>query len=159
MPTVDSFNVDHDLEFITQDMIPFDAYLLIALVFVIEKATNKSLPIVTDGASGFVISSSETQAKNNWTYNSGAGPTTVEVRSSLIQIAVKRSQLARAFTCAVCLIIINSALTISSAYVTFLAVVRREAVNDTVLLLPVTLVLVIPALRSLYPGTPPFSCR
>jgi len=26
MPTVDSFNVDHDLEFITQDMIPFDAY-------------------------------------------------------------------------------------------------------------------------------------
>ena len=37
-----------------------------------------------------------------------------------------------------------------------LSFVRREGVNDTVLLLPVTLVLVIPALRRLYPGSPPF---
>ena len=150
--------MDFDLGTSTRDMVPFDVYSLTALVFVIEKATNKSLPVITfeagEGTSGFVISSFEVPKKSSWTYNPGTGPTTVVVESSLISITVKRSQLAQAFT--VCLLIINSALTVGSAYITFLAVARREAVNDTVLLLPVTVVLVIPALRSLYVGSPPF---
>ena len=66
----------------------------------------------------------------------------------------KRSLLTQAFT--VCLLVINSALSIGSAYVTFLAVVRKGAVNDAVFLFPVTVVLTIPALRGLYPGSPPF---
>ena len=150
--------MDFDLGTSTRDMVPFDVYSLTALVFVIEKATNKSLPVITfeagEGTSGFVVSSSEAPKKSSWTYDPGTGPATVVVESSLISITVKRSQLAQAFT--ICLLIINSALTVGSAYITFLAVVKRETVNDTVLLLPVTVVLVIPALRSLYVGSPPF---
>jgi hypothetical protein len=158
MSMVDSFSVDHTLEYITRDMVPFDAYALNAIVFAIEKGTNESLPISTfaagEGVSGFVISSYQVEAKYNWMHDSGTGPTPVKVQSSVIYIGVERSRLAKAFT--VCLLIINSALTVGSAYVTLLALVRREVVNDTVLLLPVTIVLTIPALRSLYVGSPPF---
>ena len=54
------------------------------------------------------------------------------------------------------LALINSALTISSAYITLLVVVRREKMNDSFLVLPVTVVLTIPALRGLHVGSPPF---
>ena len=150
--------MDYDLVTTTWDAVPFDAYSHSAMVFVIEKATNKSLPIFTsttgEGVSGFVIQSTEEQTETNWTQNSETVSTTVTVEASLIKITVKRSLLAQAFT--VCLLITNSALAVGSAYVTLLAVVRREAVNDTVIFFPVTVVLTIPALRSLYPSSPPF---
>ena len=139
-------------------MVPFDAYSLRALVFVIEKATNESLPVFTattgEGVSGFAILSVEEQAKAFWIHDSEAGQTPVTVSASRISITVKRTLLAKAFT--VCLLVVNSALTVGSVYVTLLAVVRREAVNDSVFFFPVTIVLTIPALRSLYPGSPPF---
>ena len=78
----------------------------------------------------------------------------VAVKGCLFGTTVERSLLVRAFT--LCLLIINSALTIGSAYVTLLAVTRRERVNDAVFFFPVTVVLTIPALRGLYPGSPPF---
>ena len=150
--------MDHDLETTTWDTVPFDAYSHRAMVFVIEKVTNKSLPVFTsttgEGVSGFRTHSSEEQTETNWTHDSETGSTTVTVKASLITIGVKRSLLAQAFT--VCLLITNTALAVGSAYVTLLAVVRREAVNDTVLFFPITVVLTIPALRSLYPSSPPF---
>ena len=150
--------MEFDLGSSTRDMVPFDVYSISALVFVIERETNASLPIITfeaaEGTSGFSISSVASPKNSSWTYDPGTGPSTVVVDSSLINITVKRSRLAQAFTLS--LLIINSALTVGSAYITFLSLVRREAVNDSVLLLPVTVVLVIPALRALYPGAPPF---
>jgi len=139
-------------------MVPFDVYYLNALAFVIEKATNRSVPIITfatgEGAENFVVSSIQTQAKNNYTYNPGTGPTTVEVESSLVFITVKRSKLAQAFT--VCLLLVNTALAICATYITLLVIVRRDGMNDGVLLLPVTIVLTIPTLRGLFVGSPPF---
>ena len=139
-------------------MVPFDVYYLYALVFVIEKATNKSIPIIAFAAGetpdNFVISSIQLQAKSNYTYDPGTGPTTVEVDSNLITITAKRSPLAQAFT--VCLMSVNSVLAISSTCVTLLVLFSREGVDNAVLLLPVTIVLTIPALRSLYVGSPPF---
>ena len=150
--------MEHDLETTTWDTVPFDAYSHSAMVFVIEKATNKSLPIFTstagEGVSGFATQSSDEQTETNWTYDSETGSTTVTVKASLITITVNRSLLGQAFT--VCLLFTNSALAVGSAYVTLLAVVRREAVNDTVFFFPVTVVLTIPALRGLYPSSPPF---
>jgi len=150
--------MDFDLGSSTRDMVPFDVYSLSALVFVIEAATNASLPVITfeagEGTSGFDISSIATPKKSSWTYDPGTGPNTVVVDSSLINITVKRSRLAQAFT--LCLLIINSALTVGSAYITFLTIFRRDVVNDAVLLLPVTVVLTIPAIRALYVGSPPF---
>ena len=153
-----TFNVDHSLDFVTLEAVPFDAYLLTAFVFVIERATNKSVPILRfaagDGPDDFVLSSVNRRMNSTWTYDSETGPTTVVVESNVIDITVKRSQLARAFT--ICLLFINTALTVGSVYVTLLVIVRREAVNDALLLLPVSTVLTIPALRSLYVGSPPF---
>jgi len=150
--------MDHDLETSSWDAVPFDAYSHRAMVFVIEKATNKSLPIFTsttgEGVSGFVTRSAEEQTETSWTHNSETGSITATLGASLIAITVERSLLSQAFT--VCLLFTNSALAIGSAYVTLLAVVRREAVNDTVIFFPVTVVLTIPALRSLYPSSPPF---
>lgn len=158
MNVLNVFNVDHSLDFGDPGSVPFDTYSLSALAFVIEKATNKSVPIITfaagEGPDNFVVSSIRAQTKNNYAYDSGTGPTTVEVGSSMIVMTVKRSQLARAFT--VCLLLINTALTIGSAYITLLVVFRRGGMNDTVLLLPVTIVLTVPALRGLYVGSPPF---
>ena len=140
------------------DMIPFDAYSLTVFAFVIEKATNSSTPVVAfiapDAPDNFVISSTEEMAMNNYTYDSGTGPTVTEVQSSVVFIEVARSQFARAFT--MCLLLINWAFTIGSIYVVLVVAIRDGGKNDTVLLLPVTIILTIPALRELYIGSPPF---
>lgn len=152
------FDVDHSIDFFAPGMAPFDTYSLSALAFVIDKATNDSVPLITlaagDGPDNFVISSYNVSTTTNYTYDSGTGPTWVEVDSGVIVMKAKRSQLAKAFT--MCLLVINSALTVGSAYVTLLVVVRRERIKEAVILLPVTIVLTIPALRGLYVGSPPF---
>jgi len=139
-------------------MVPFDFYFLNAFVFVIEKATNRSVSIITfatgEGAENFVVSSSMMQTKNNYTYDPGTGPTTVEVESGVVFITVKRSRLAQVFT--VCLLLVNTALTICSSYITLLVFLRTDGMHDGVFLLPVTIVLTIPALRGLFVGSPPF---
>ena len=71
-----------------------------------------------------------------------------------IYITVKRTILAKAFT--MCLLLVNTALAIGSAYITLLVVIRREETNEGVLLLPVTIILTIPAIRTLFVGSPPF---
>ena len=139
-------------------LVPFDAYVLTALMFVIEKATNKSVPIIAlaagEGPDNFVVSSFEDETRSNYTYNPGTGPTTVEVDSNAVVMIVKRSQLAKAFT--LCLFIVNIGLAFGSTYVTFVAFSRRGKVHEGVLLLPVTIILTIPTLRGLYAGSPPF---
>ena len=154
----DSFKMDHDLKTNTWDTVPFDIYGFTVNAFVIEKATNKSLHVHTstagEGVSGFTISSVEQQIETTWTPELEIGRTTIGVQSSSITIIVERTRLVKAFT--VCLLITNSALTICSAYVTLLVVTRRERMNDAVLFFPITVVLTVPAIRSLYPGSPPF---
>ena len=149
--------MDHGVDY-ADGTVPFDGYHFTAFVFAIEKATNKSVPIVVfaagDGPENFILSSVEQQMNSTWTYDSMAGPITVVVESSVVEITVKRSQLAQAFT--VCLLLVNAALAAGSVYVTLLVFVRREGVNDALLLLPVTTILTIPALRALYVGSPPF---
>lgn len=152
------FDVVHSLDFVARDTVPFDTYSLGALVFVIEKATNKCVPIVAfaagEGPANFAVSSFQVETRSKYTYDSGTGPATVEVTSRVIQITVKRSQIAKAFT--MCLFIVSTALAVGSAYITFLVFFEEEGVDRAVLLLPVTIILTIPALRDLYPGSPPF---
>ena len=150
--------MNHVVDNGSPNLVPFDTYSVSALAFVIEKGTNNSVPIATfaacQGSDNFVISSVETPTARNYTYDPGTGQITVEVESSTIKITAKRSQLAQTFT--MCLLLINWALTIGSTFVTLVVVVRKERVHEGVLLLPVTLVLTVPALRDLYVGSPPF---
>jgi len=137
---------------------PFDVYLFSFLVYAVEKGTNKSIPTVTltvdEARDDFDISSFEVEMVNNYTYDSGTGPTTINVHSKIAHVEAKRSQFAQALT--MCLLLFNWALTTGSIYIVVLVVFKRERINDAVLLLPVTIILTIPALRNLYPGSPPF---
>jgi len=151
--------VEHSLGGFTQHLTPVDTHRFTATVFAIEKATNRSVPIIAfavgEGPSNFVVHSVVNPlGRNNYTYDSATGPTTVEVESMVIVIHIERSQLTRAFT--LCLLLINLALTVGSVYVTVLVLTRRERIHEGVFLFPVTVILTIPALRNLYPAEPPF---
>ena len=154
-----TFEVDHSIDYPSPYMVPFDSYSLTATAFVIEKATNESVPIVTftagEATDNFIISSRNmSNMRNKFTYNPGTGSRTIEVGSGMIEVKAKRSSLAQAFT--ICMLFINWALTIGSMYITITLLARKEKMDAAVLLLPVSIVLTIPTLRSLYVGTPPF---
>jgi hypothetical protein len=112
------FDVDHDIDISTVPMAPFDACSLTVSTFAIENATNRIVSIVTFAAGeapdNFVISSVEAETKSNYTYDSRAGLTTVEVQSGVIDIEAGRTRLAREFTLG--LLLVNWALTIGSTY-------------------------------------------
>ena len=154
-----AFEMTHKIFYSYPNAVPFDEYTFSASGFMIEKATNKSLPIAILTATGsrnnFVISSGTwIPTKNNFTYDSGTGPITVEVDSGWMEFEAKRSQFTRAFT--MCLFLINWALTIGSIHITLLVVFGGEKMDSAVLLLPITIVLIIPTLRGLYVGSPPY---
>jgi len=138
-------------------MAPFDTYSFNISAFVIEKATNVSIPIVTltagQAPNNFDISSVDAETTSNYTYDSETGPTTINAHSKIAHFKLKRSRSAQTLT--ICLFLVNWALTVGSVYIVF-TVFRGEETDDAVLLLPVTIVLTIPTLRSLYPGLPPF---
>jgi len=138
-------------------MVPFDTYEFFTSVFVINKGTNESVPIVTfaagEVADNFLLTSKELRTMNNFTYDSGTEQKSVNVESRVIRIEAKRSQLAKAFT--ICLLLINWALAIVSIHITLL-VLQKKKVATAILALPVTIVITIPTLRGLYVGSPPF---
>ena len=157
--TLNVFSMEHRIDVLASDSLPFDSYAVETLAFVVEKATNKSVPIITfaagEGPNGFIVWSTEESVTSTFTYDSGTGaPTTVEVPSRIALISITRSRLVRAFT--MCLLLVDSGLAVGSTYVMLLVFFRREGLDSTVLLLPVTIVLTIPTLRSLYPDSPPF---
>ena len=158
MNFLNTFQVDHDIDYPYPDMVPFDTFSFASSVFVIEKATNKSVPTVSftpgKAADNFVVSFDVgTFTKNNFAYDSGTGKVTAKVQSRWIRFKAERKWLARAFT--LFMFLINWSLAIGSIYITLLVVLRREKMDTTVLLLPVTIVLIIPTLRSLFDGSPP----
>jgi hypothetical protein len=114
--------VDHDVDASTMAMDSFDTYSLAVSVFVIEKATNRSVPTVAFAAGGApgnsAISSVGIKTKSNYTYDSGTGPATVEGESSVIHIEEKGTRLAQAFT--LCLLLFSWALAIGSTYIMLL---------------------------------------
>lgn len=81
----------------------------------IEKATNKTVPIITfaagEGPGNSVISSFDVKTRSDYIYDPGAGPTTVEIDSCVVL----------------------SVLAIGSTYVTFLVIFGREGVDNAVL--------------------------
>ena len=155
---INSFDVDHSLGLLYLDAVPFDWYRFDTNAFVIEKATNKSVPIVAfaanEGPDTSVVSTTSESTKNEFTYDSGTGPTTVSVESSLVSVDITRTQFAQAFT--MCLLLVNCALTVASVYITVLVLIGTDQKDPAIVLLPVTLVLTVPTIRGLFVGSPPF---
>ena len=146
--------------FFDQQLIaPFDDYWVSAYAFAIDKATNQSVHITrfatADPLDNFVTVSRDTDTVNEFTYKTANGTAvTIQAESRALEVHVRRSVLARAFT--MCMLLVNWALTIGSLYVTLVMLVRRERMSEAVLALPITMVLTIPAIRSLFIGSPPF---
>jgi hypothetical protein len=147
--------VGHSVDFVNTGMAPFDGYSLSISAFVIERETGNPVPIVklTAGQApdNFDISSFETWTMSTYTFDSGAGQTTMEVLSRVVYIEAKRSRFAQALT--LCLFLVNWALSVSSIYIVLLVISGTEGARDAVLVLPVTIVLTIPTIRNLYPGS------
>ena len=158
-PGLVSFDMEHKILTGNQYSTPFDKYTFTAFAFVVERATNKSIPItifaVGDSAPGdFTTTSVEVQATSNFTYDTNNGPITTEVESYTMSAAVTSSTRARILTFS--MFLINWALTISSAVIALVVYSRDGDVKDGVSLLPITVITAIPAIRSLYASSPPF---
>lgn len=138
---------------------PLDQYNFTALVFVIEKDTNKSVPITTfvvgdAGPADFTTTSVELPTTNNFTYDAGNGPTTVEVNSTTVFATVKHSNRARSLTFS--MFVINWVLTLCSVVIALIVLRRQGGLSDGIAFLPLTVILSTPTIRSLYVGSPPF---
>ncbi|KAJ7730387.1 hypothetical protein DFH07DRAFT_173933 [Mycena maculata] len=131
---------------------PFDTYD-IATVFVAINPVNAStaLPIlrltVVDAVGSFLPATEETAATG--TLNASA----VAARVATIHLA--RTELAKAFT--LVLFVVNWALAIAVLYlIVVAAVLPATDVSEGVLLVPLTVILTIPALRALFVDAPEF---
>lgn len=130
---------------------PYDDYVLDVEAFVIDTATNESLPILklsaADPTDNF-YADRQVDWDTESTFNGGRVP------SRHFTMRVKRSFLSKIFT--IILLIVNWFLTAGCLRITLLSVVGHKEMGDGVLLLPITVILTIPALRQLYVGSPPF---
>ena len=138
---------------------PFVRYKFVAFVFVIDKATNKSIPIIgfiidDPGPTNFKTLYNDTPARNNFTYNAATGPVTAEVESHIMTGEIVYSFHATALIffmfllCwALCLWSMHIARTVSK---------RGLEAKDGATFLPITLIFSVPTIRSLYLGSLPF---
>jgi len=155
-----SFKTEHEIEDGYQYLAPNDEYSFSAFVFVIERTTNKSIPIdtfeiQTTGPGDFGTKSDSFSTTNAFTYNAGSGPITVNVTSSTMFASVVRSAPARALTYS--MFAINWILVVCSIVTTSVAFNRGGEKSDVgITLLPITVILTIPTIRSLYVGSPSF---
>ena len=142
-----------------QYLTPLDRYNFTAFAFVIEKATNKSVPIATfavgdAGPADFTTTSVDVLTRNNFTYGTEDGAATVEVASHTISTKVEHSTRAQALTFS--MFAINWVLTLCLVAIPLIVFRRQGEVKDGVAFLPITVILTIPTIRSLYAGSPPF---
>ena len=152
--------MEHTIETGNRYDTPLDCYSFTAFVFVVERATNKSVPItafaVGDiGPADLTTTSVATPTRNQFTYDTeDGGSATVEVESRTIFAQVKYSTRGRAITLS--MFAINWVLTLCSVVIALIVLGQRGKMKDAVALLPITVILSIPAIWNLYVGSPPF---
>ena len=72
--------------------------------------------------------------------------------SKHLRVRIKRSFLVKIFT--IIVLVVYWLLTTGCLHITLLSVVGHKELGDGVLLLPITVILTIPALKTLYVGSP-----
>ena len=149
--------MDHNIASGIQYFAPNDWYSFSAFAFAIDKATNTSVPILTfeigsAGAGDFSTNSDVIPSRNNFTYNAGSGPTTIQVDSHTLDAGIGRSVPARALTYS--MFAINWVLAVCSIITTSVTFDKGGEIG--VAFLPITVILTIPTIRNLYVGSPPF---
>ena len=157
-----TFNTEHDIDLGKPEYhAPSDWYSFFVSTFVIETDTNTSVPIVffglmNSGAGDFSVSSvpDGVPSSNQFTYDGKGGPTTVTVDSYTLYPVIQRSRHGKALI--YFMFAINWILTLCSIITTSVIFNQEGQVKDGVALLPITVILAVPTIRDLYPGSPPF---
>ena len=154
-----TFSTEHIIDLVKpQYYAPEDWYSCTLLTFFIDKDTNTSPPIamvefINSGPGDFSASLTWNWSRNNFTYNTAGGPATVEVQSIVLFPTISRSKRGKALTYS--MLTVNWVLTACSMITTSAMLSWGVVVKDGIALLPVTVILSIPAIRNLYAGSPP----
>lgn len=129
---------------------PFDTYFLDSSVIALDSSTNESLPLltyypvdVTNNFSPYVLQDLATQSASNGTITT----------SRFMRMTFRRTAFTQFFVMS--LFIVNWALTAVVLYITLRAN-EGDDVGESILLLPLSVIVTIPALRALWVGAPPF---
>ena len=150
------FETEHELHASDHFPVPFDSYTFQAFVFAISPVSNRSVDIarftVPSSPDGFTVYSTDTGVEKQLTYNTGSGPTTVEVKSRLLTVVIRYSTLTLTLTA--CMFAANWVLTFGSLYVVFSATTEGR-VTWSAFVLHGAVALVILSIRKLY-LCPPF---
>jgi len=154
-----SFEREYRMATGEQYKIPLDRYDFTAFVFIIDPATNSSVPVVNfevgDAGTGDFATTFETgTSRSNFTYQPPTMNTSVVVAvpSYLTSATVRRTLRVQALT--FLMFTVNWLLTFGMLAITGI-VASRNVVKDGVALLPVSVIFSIPAVWGLYIGSPP----
>jgi len=155
-----TFKTEFDISTNDQHYSPNDAYPFSAFFCFVDKATNKSVPILgfrlrCAGAGDFSTLSTLSQGPSDISgYDAEVGPTTDRGQSYSFSGIIVHSLRAQAITYS--MFAINWILTLCSIITTSVMFNRRGEVKDGFALLPITVILTIPVTRNLYSGSPPY---
>ncbi|KAF8650727.1 hypothetical protein AX16_005100 [Volvariella volvacea WC 439] len=133
-----------------QYLYPFDYYVTRTKFITLDSSTNTTVPIAaaafSDFANNFAPRSTNTPARTRF---NGA-----ELDSNVVSLTIRRNVIAKVY--AVMLFLFNWALAAVVIVITVVATVAKDVeLGEGVLILPVTVILTIPALRELFVGEPP----
>jgi len=140
---------------------PYDLYNFAVFVFVIDPATNSSVPILNLEVSNTRMGDFDMMFKtgtstSNFTFEPPTPNTSVVVTIPTYTAYATVERNYRAFCLLHLMFMVNWTLTMSMVGFTIVIRKTEEKVEESVALLPITMVLSIPAIRSLYIGTPPY---
>jgi hypothetical protein len=128
---------------------PFDSYALQSVFIVLDSVTNQSVPIIrvapVDCAQSFAPTFNDFATLSN--FNNSIG-----LPSRSVELTLVRAIPIRAL--AVIVVILNWLLTGTVVFVTIVACRQTARMPDALLLLPITVILTLPALRALVVGFP-----
>lgn len=153
-----SFKVEHDtFTCAPRHDVPNDCYFFSAFAFIIEKATNDSVPtafgVDNSGSNDFAAQSYGQASRNHFSHIISGEQTTGEVESVTMDFLITRSKRAKALT--YFMLVVNWLLTVGAMVTTALTFSRRGKLKDGIALVPLMLILTIPTIRNFYPGAPP----
>ena len=142
---------------------PFDGYQLETTFLAFDDTTNASVPILglriissTDNFTPLLRYDEPTVTFNASVVSADAydaGSTAGRLLGRTMEIGLQRSGFAKTYV--MTLWVVNWGLTAVVAFITVSAVAGRE-VGESILLLPISVILTIPALRALWDGAPAF---
>ena len=154
-----SFDTVHRVTMNQRYYAPFGRYTFTAFAFVIDKATNTSIPITVfklgnPGPTDFNMMSTEVLARNNFTYNATDGPATVEVESRIMLGAITHSVYAAASI--IVMFWLCWGLCGWAVHASWTLLGRELEAKEGFTFLPITLIFSVPTIRGLYIGLLPF---